>query len=445
MAGNFNIPMEQRDLINSSLSKYLEGSALIKSGDSEKAQEAFDAAVDLLLQSGWDMASTPVLNGYFQELIRRIQEDESRYLEAANDSEGKLENIVVEDVDASNLIPIAVDPALQKTLASGLTETKYQIPITVNKMVKKSLDFWLNDGREEFVDGLMRSGQYRSIIEKVFREESIPTDLMYLAQVESFFKPHAVSKAKAKGIWQFEKRTAMLYGLKVTRDVDERSDPMKSTRAAARYLKDLFATFKDWNLALAAYNWGDGRVLRLISRTGLNDFWKLAKLNKRLPKETRNHIPLIHASVILARNPEKYGLPTELDPPLQYVEVSVSKPIDLRAAARILSTSIDELKKLNPSLKGLRTPANYPNFQLNVPANSDPGAHEQLASLQTARIALPVEPGSRHKVRQGETLSGIAARHHVSVAALAKANSLASKNRLRAGTWLQVPTRAASN
>ena len=158
-----------------------------------------------------------------------------------------------------------------------------------------------------------------------------------LAQVESLFKPHAVSRAQAKGIWQFGKGTAIRYGLKVTRDVDERSDPEKSTRAAARYLNDLFAMFKDWNLVLAAYNWGEGKVQRLIKSTGLSDFWQLVDLRRKLPAETKNHVPLIQASVILGRNPEYFGLPTELDPPLKYAEVSVSKPIDLRAAAKVLA------------------------------------------------------------------------------------------------------------
>jgi membrane-bound lytic murein transglycosylase D len=320
-----------------------------------------------------------------------------------------------------------------------LAKTKYEIPITINEMVLKSLNFWLNRGRKVFEDGLVRSGQYRPMIEKVFREESIPLDLMYLGQVESMFRPHAVSKAKAKGIWQFEKGTAIRYGLKVTRDVDERSDPEKSTRAAARYLNDLFAMFKDWNLALAAYNWGEGKVQRLISNTGLNDFWQLADMTRKVPAETKNHVPLIHASVILGRNPEKYGLPTELDPPLQFTEVSVSKPIDLRAAARILSTSIDELKKLNPSLRGLNTPANYPNFQLKVPLDSPPEIEEQLASLPTAKIRALPESNCRHKVRSGETLTRIADRYQTTVAKISGINGFSTSTKLVAGSWIRLP------
>ncbi len=442
MQESSNLPKEMLELMHASRAKYLEGSGLIKAGESDKARESFNKAVDLLLQSDWDVASTPVLNRFFQDLIQRIQEDESRYLLAPFDQKDQeeIESAVVDELDQFGSHAVSADPSLQDPLAADLAQTKYEIPITMNEMVEKSLDYWLNSGRKYFVDGLLRSGQYRPIIEKVFREESIPLDLMYLAQVESLFKPHAVSRAKAKGIWQFERGTAIRYGLKVTRDVDERSDPEKSTRAAARYLNDLFAMFKDWNLALAAYNWGEGKVQRLIESTGLKDFWQLVDLRRKLPEETKNHIPLIQASVILARNPEKFGLPTDLDPPLKYSEVSVSKPIDLRAAAKVLSTSIDELKKLNPAIRGFTTPANYPNFQLKVPADSDPKIHDKLAALPAARVKLPDDLNSRYKVKSGDTLTRIAAQHNVSVAELARENNISVKKILKPGTWIRVPS-----
>ena len=440
-AENLNYPPVMSALMNASRSKYLEGSALIKAGELEKAQEAFDKAVDLLMQSNWDLASTPTLSRFFQDLIQRIHQDESRYLLTPYEAEeNEVEELIKDKLDDLDFIPISLDPDLREALAADLAKTEYEIPITMNEMVLKSLNFWLNRGRKVFEGGLVRSGQYRSIIEKIFREEAIPLDLMYLAQVESMFKPHAVSKAKAKGIWQFEKGTAIRYGLKVTRDVDERSDPEKSTRAAARYLNDLFAMFKDWNLSLAAYNWGEGKVQRLINSTGMNDFWQLVDLKRRLPAETMNHVPLIHASVILGRNPEKYGLPTELDAPLQYTEVSVSKPIDLRAAARVLSTSIEELKKLNPALKGLTTPANYPNYQLKVPMDSPSEIEEQLASLPTAKIRTLPESECRYKVRPGESLTRIADRYNISVAKLQKANDFSAKTKLTAGSWIRLPS-----
>jgi membrane-bound lytic murein transglycosylase D len=433
-----NLPAGMQELMSASWSKYLEGSKIIKGGEAEKSRQSFNEAVDIILQSSWELTSTPALNRFFQDLIQRIQQDESLYLLGPVKNEIQIENAVVDDLDNMNLIPVTINPSLANAPFSDLAETKYEIPITINDMVVQSLEFYLNRGRKYFVNGLLRSGQYQPLIEKVFREESIPLELMYLAQVESFFQPHAVSKAQAKGIWQFTKGTAIRYGLKVTRDVDERSDPEKSTRAAAHYLKDLFAVFKDWNLVLAAYNWGEGKVQRLIDSTGLKDFWQLVDLRRRLPEETRQHIPLIQASVILARNPEKYGLPTNLDPPLKYTEVSVSKPIDLRAAAKILSTTIDELKKLNPALRGNTTPANYPDYQLKVPAGTDPNTHEQLNSLPVAKIT-PVSEYGYHKVKSGETLTQIAALYNVSVKDLEKANRLSSKKTIRAGAVIKVP------
>ncbi len=431
------------ELMSAARSKYIEGSALIKAGELEQAQQAYDKAVDLLLQSNWDLASTPVLYRFFQDLIQRIHQDESRYLYAPYEvweEEEEVQDLILDKLRDLDLIPIRIDPDVREALAADLARTQYEIPISINEMVLKSLDFWLNRGREAFEDGLVRSGQYRPMIEKVFREESIPLDLIYLAQVESMFRPHAVSKAKAKGIWQFEKGTAIRYGLKVTRDVDERSDPEKSTRAAARYLNDLFGMFNDWNLVLAAYNWGEGNIKRLINSTGLNDFWQLADLKRKVPAETKNHVPLIQASVILGRNPEKYGLPTELSPPLQYAEVSVSKPIDLRAAAKILSTSLEELKKLNPALRGLSTPPNYPNFQLKVPLETPPEMQDQLASLPTAKISAQREPGCRHKVRSGETLTRIAVRYNTTVAKLRSVNGLSANSIIKAGAWIRLPS-----
>jgi len=365
--------------LQSSHEKYLEGCDLMQAGESKKARIMFNEAIDLLLSPNWDVTSTLHLNHFFQELVQRIPKEKGIYQSAS------------EDKSERDLIPLTINPSLVDEFSSHLGDTSYEIPITINKTVAKSIYYWLNDGRKFFVEGLMRSGQYRPIIERIFREENVPLDLMYLAQVESLFKPTAFSKARAKGIWQFNKSTAIQYGLKVTRDVDERSDPEKSTRAAARYLKDLYRSFGDWDLVLAAYNWGGARVKRLVQSTGINDFWGLVQTGQKLPKETKNHIPLIHASIILARNPEKFGLPLELDPPLEYVEVSVSKPMDLRAAAGVLNTTVEELKMLNPSLQGLKTPAKYPDYRLKVPADSDVNLRERLVAL-----SILIEPSLEH-------------------------------------------------
>lgn len=369
LIGNSYIPREASAVLQASHEKYLQGCDLVQRGDSERARESFNEAVDLLLSPNWDVTSTLHLNHFFQELIQGIPKGSSGY---------PFEYPADEDMD---LFPLKMAPSLEEEFSAHLGDTRYQIPITLNRTVAKSIYYWLNDGRRCYIEGLMRSGQYRPIIERIFREESVPTDLMYLAQVESLFKPTAVSKMRAKGIWQFNKSTAIHYGLKVTGDIDERSDPEKSTRAAARYLKDLYKSFGDWNLALAAYNWGGGRVRRLMQRTGAHDFWDLVRSVQEIPKETKNYIPLVQASIILGRNPEKFDLPTELDPYLEYVEVAVPRPIDLSAAAKVLNTTVDDLKSLNPALKGSRTPSGYPGFRLKVPADSDVNLRERLVAL----------------------------------------------------------------
>ncbi|HSW39072.1 MAG TPA: lytic transglycosylase domain-containing protein, partial [Acidobacteriota bacterium] len=291
-------------LMRASRTRFVEGFRFIRTGYFESAQKEFDAAVDMVLQSGWELAYAPTLREFFQDLIEQIHYAESNYVYVSQDIEDEdYEEHLIEGYEHLDLNTITDNPAIREALASGLPKNNFEIPITINEMVIKSMDFWLNQGNRQFMEGLRRSGRYYPMIERIFREESIPLDVIHLAQVESLFKPQALSRARAKGIWQFMERTGRQYGLKITRDIDERSDPELSTRAAARYLNDLYAMFNDWNLVLAAYNWGEGRLRQLINSTGLNDFWELANLRRRMPNETRNHVPLIKASVILAKNP----------------------------------------------------------------------------------------------------------------------------------------------
>lgn len=441
-----DVPQEMQDLMRSARQLYLEGSTLIKSGESAKAQIEFNKAVDMILESEWDVVSNRELHRFFQDLIRRIQQDEARYLQPQELIEEKPEQAVVDELSNLNLIPIKIDPSLTDVVEADIASTRYDIPITLNEQVLKSLNFWLNHGHKYFHDGLRRSGRYREMIERIFREESIPLDVLYLAQVESLFKTNAVSRARARGIWQFARGTAIRYGLKVNSAIDERSDPEKSTRAAARYLNDLYAMFHDWNLVLAAYNWGEGKVQKLMDRSGLNDFWEISGLRRRnFPRETKNHVPLIHASIILAHNPKKYGFTGELDPPESYHLLAIPHPIDLRAAAKILNTSVDELRELNPALRAYSTPPNYPDFQLRVVPGSDPELYRKVAELPAVKFKPPAWGSpSRYKIQEGDTLSGIAARYRVSVQALQDANDISSPRALKVGSYIRIPPRSTA-
>ena len=439
LSDDLNFPDKLGDLVKLSEAHYLEGSNLIKAGDSAQARVEFDTAVDLLLESEWDINSTPDLKRVFQDLIQRIQRDESRYLRPDDSEASKPERAVFDELEKVDLIPIQVDPSLKDTVEADILNTKYDIPVIVNESVYKSMNFWLDKGRKFFIAGLTRSGRYQDMIAQIFREESLPLDLMYLAQVESLFAPNALSRAAAKGIWQFTKGTAVRYGLKVDRYIDERSDPEKSTRAAARYLNDLYGMFHDWNLVLAAYNWGEGAIQKLVDKSGVSDFWNLANLKRKMPEETKNHIPLIMASIILAHNPEKYGLPIELDPPLAFEKVKIDKRINLKAAAKALDVPVEVLTRLNPALRTAYTPPNYPDFMLNVPLGMGDDFNQKLGSLPTENLRADPEFNGRYRVQSGDTLSGIAARFRVSIDALQMANNLSSPKSLRAGTWMVVP------
>ena len=208
-------------------------------------------------------------------------------------------------------------------------------------------------------DGLVRSGSYKEMIHRIFREESIPLDVMYLAQVESLFKTNALSRTKNKGIWQFGRWTAVRYGLKVDGLVDERSDPEKSTRAAARYLTDFYGMFGDWNLVLAGYNWGEANVQRLIEPKRFERFLGHDGPSAQFPAETKNHVPLIMASIILAQTRKSTAFPCSGTPLWTSCSQSVPDPIDLRAAARLLGLPVDLLKQLNPAPARFQHPGRF--------------------------------------------------------------------------------------
>lgn len=313
-------------------------------------------------------------------------------------------------------------------------------PVVVNRRVLSYVDFFLGRSRKLFEGGLVRSGRYLDMARQIFHEEGIPQDLVFLAHVESSFKHNARSKARAIGLWQFIRGTAQLYGLRCDSYVDERLDPEKETRAAARYLRDLYATFGDWHLALAAYNTGAGNVTRAIDRAGTRDFWRLAE-TRHLMRETREFVPAILAATILAKSPGAYGLTELTDPPLVYEKVTVSVPTDLRVVARLCGATLAELKLLNPALLVLQTPPRGGDYEIRVPA----GMGERVAREITQ---IPPEDRlvfERHSVRRGETLARIAHRYGTTVRAIQDANRLGRSTVIHVGQSLTIPGRYVSD
>jgi membrane-bound lytic murein transglycosylase D len=272
------------------------------------------------------------------------------------------------------------------------------------------------------------------MIRRVLKEEGVPQDLIYLAQAESGFHPLALSRAGARGMWQFMASRATGYGLERDWWVDDRQDPEKSTRAAARHLKDLYNEFGDWYLAMAAYNSGPGTVQNAVKRTGYADYWQLYKRNV-LPKETRNYVPIILAVTIMAKNPAQYGLDKVVtEKPVPYDAVKIDYPVDLRLVAECVDVSASNLQDLNPSLLRLTTPKDR-EFELHLPA----GTKDRYL---TAITAIP--PDMRvwwryHKVAPGDTLSSVARAFHTSPRAIVQANNLDGDESLRAESELIIP------
>jgi membrane-bound lytic murein transglycosylase D len=272
------------------------------------------------------------------------------------------------------------------------------------------------------------------MIERVLKEEGVPQELIYLAQAESGFHPLAVSRAGARGMWQFMASRASSYGLERNWWVDERQDPEKATRAAARHLKDLYREFNDWYLAMAAYNSGPITVQNAVARTGYADFWELYNRGV-LPKETRNYVPIILAVTIMAKNPQQYGLDhVVLEPPLQADTVTISYPVDLRLVADCTEMSVAALQDLNPSLLRLTTPRDG-SFELKLPLGTKDKYLTNIAAIpMDKRVSWRY-----YKVSKGDTLASIARQYHTTATAVATTNDLHAAAILQPGSRLIVP------
>ena len=309
---------------------------------------------------------------------------------------------------------------------------QFDMEIVVNERVEKSICFFLSQGRQAIQLWLERSGRYHDMLCTMLKEEGLPTDLIYLAMIESGFNPRAYSYAHAVGLWQFISGTARLYGMKVDWWVDERRDPVKSTRAAAKYLKDLYGDFGDWKLAIAAYNCGKGRVDRAIRQAGTNDFWALD-----LPRQTENHVPVFMAAAIISKNPEAFGLKNIVyHRPYDYDEVTLDHCLDLKVAATCAATTQSELKELNPELRRWCTPVYSGGYTLKIPKGKKSQFTESYAKIPDSKKVS----WHRHKIKRGETLSQLAQTYGISQRAIMDANNIKNRHRIRAGKYILIPT-----
>jgi len=319
--------------------------------------------------------------------------------------------------------------------SDGDSEVTYNVPIVVDSSVQGHIRYFNTSIRDRFEKWLLRLGKYKPLVESIFSEFDLPSDLVYLSLVESGFNPHAYSRARATGPWQFMKGTARLYGLRIDQYVDERRDPIKSTVAAARYLKDLYDLFGSWPLAMAAYNAGEGKVLRALQKAQAESFKEISR-TKLIRRETKEYVPRFMAATIIAKNPDRYGFPLEDVTPHSFEEVIVRRPIHFRAISNVTGIPYQELKNLNPELRRDATPPDDAEYHLKVPAGTKEKVEQLLDRIPTYKH-IPLAVKSKHsradhgstkvyRVRVGDTLEKIAKRFRISVKALKARNNLTS-------------------
>jgi len=426
-------------LITESQQRYLKGQRELELGHLDRARSEFNAALDVLLNAPGGARTEPRLREQFDRLVDKISALEVAALATGDGFAEK----PAEPASIDELLELsatfdepAPTPAVTAAVETDLAQTSHDIPIPLNQRVLGYVELFQTRLRPYIQDGLQRGGQYLPMIQSVFRAEGLPLDLAYVPLIESAFKPNALSRVRAKGVWQFMHATALENGLRHDWYIDERSDPEKATRAAAKYLKTLRKIFDgDWHLALASYNGGPGRVQRAIKRTGRNDFWELSALRRGLPRETREYVPMILAAMIIARNPAQYGFELTLPEPTPRETVTINGPVDLRRIAEWTGTPVDVIQQLNPELRRWTTPVRGSSYELTVPQGTAEPLRVRLEeSLEVTRASL-----NWHTVRSGETLTTIARKLRVSRVDLAEANYLSSKSRVRPGQKLIVP------
>jgi membrane-bound lytic murein transglycosylase D len=279
------------------------------------------------------------------------------------------------------------------------------------------------------------------MIVEILREEGLPEDLAYIAMIESGFNPRAYSSARAVGLWQFMPRTGKHFGLDYNWWIDERRDPEKATRAAAKYFKVLYKRFNSWELAAASYNAGEGRVARALKKYKTDDYWELVKHKRSLKLETRDYVPKLMAAMIITKNPERYGF-TDInyEEPIYYDKVSVTNPIDLNAAARASGTTVKDLRRLNPELKRWLTPPRHKGYEIRLPEGSRAAF---LANMQDMPKPKRLD-FHRHKILRGESLWDIARAYKTGMKPIMELNAIKNPRKIRAGKTLMIPVRAGT-
>ena len=391
-------------------------------------QETMDEALDLLgeSQDSWE-------KGDLESALKSLDKAYDLILEVNGNLDISRQKDDLRFMISKRILEIY---ASRHTVVTG---NGSEIPLIINEAVKKEIQHYTTSDRNFFIRSYRRSGLYRPIILEYLKEAGLPEELSWLPLVESGFKIKALSSARALGLWQFIPSTGYKFSLKRDRFVDERMDVEKSTKAAIAYLKELHGMFGDWTTVLAAYNCGEGRVLRVISRQHVNyldDFWDLYR---RLPYETARYVPRFLATLHIIKEPDKYGMDLSDNPEgrLTYETIETNRRMRLRDIALYLNIPVKTLKSLNPELRYEITPDR--EYALKVPTGA--GERFVLIAGNIPETKAPSPTYVRHRIKRGESLSVIAKKYRSSVRAIMAYNNLKSKHRIREGQRLRIPMR----
>lgn len=416
------------ELVVEAESYFFYGEDAYRRGEYATADDRFQRALDVFLDANVRPEERGSLQVAFNNLFNRIHALSIEGLISRPDDLVSLDEEELpepSEADLANLrARLAVEP---------LELPKFSIPVPSpleNERVEWALAYLTGERKAVIEEGLSRATRYLPMMQAIFDEEHVPRELIWQALIESLFKTHAYSRAAAVGMWQFVSGTARLYGMKVGSNLDERRDPVRATRMAAIYMRDLYDEFGDWALVLAAYNAGKGRVGRAMQRTGHDDFWSLSAA-RAIPRETRDHVPKVYAAMLIAYDPEYYGVTVTQEPLYTYDESLMDANTDLRLVADLVGLSFDEIRDYNPHLTAW-VPEGYP---VRVPAGSRAAFEAALADVPAAeRIEFMT-----HVVARGETLSEIASQYATRIASIVEVNQLRNANRLSIGQRLIIP------